>query len=378
MAAFAGEGDEEMKWQDTNIGMIGSEEDCAARKAAAATDEQWAGAGEQAGLEIWRVENRRTENDTPDFGVKRWPREEYGHFYSGDSYLVMNTIIDDEGAKSHDLHFWLGEKTTQDEMGVAAYKTVELDDLLDGVPVQYREVMGHESTTFLSYFPFLKYMDGGIESGFRKVQPEEYVPRLLHVSKQAGSKVVRVRQVELALSSLNQGDAFVLDAGTKVYVWFGENSSAFEKAKAGNVQSNLIGERHGKAVKGDEETDEFWEYFGGRGEISNEEKYSADPIEMCNHKLFRLSDESGSLEFSKVAEGKFSQDLLDSSDVFIVDAGVEIFAWVGSAASPMERRKAVMFAGKYLTTSGLPQHTRITRVIEGARKPTNFDDAFTG
>ena len=40
----------------------------------------------------------------------------------------------------------------QDEYGTAAYKTVELDTYLNDAPVQHREVQGHESSLFKTYF----------------------------------------------------------------------------------------------------------------------------------------------------------------------------------------------------------------------------------
>jgi hypothetical protein len=120
------------------------------------------GAGANPGVEVWRIENKVPV---------RQPKESYGKFCKGDSYLVLKTTISSGGAYEWDLHFWLGEESSVDEIGIAAYKTVELDDSLGGAPVQYRETQGNESSKFQAVFKQgLTYLDGGVDSGFKKVR----------------------------------------------------------------------------------------------------------------------------------------------------------------------------------------------------------------
>jgi len=113
------------------------------KKHAAQGEPAWKTAGKVPGIQVWRVEK---------FQIKEWPKEQYGKFYDGDSYIVLHTYKKEDKIL-YDAHFWLGTYTSQDEAGTAAYKTVELDDFLDGVPVQYREVQGSESDKFFTSLP---------------------------------------------------------------------------------------------------------------------------------------------------------------------------------------------------------------------------------
>jgi hypothetical protein len=100
-------------------------------------------------------------------------------------------------------------------MGTAAYKTVELDDSLGGAPIQHREVQEHESDQFLSVFKGgVHYQEGGVASGFKKVEKDKHEPRLLHLK---GARNVRVTSVPVKNTSLNEGDVFILDLGTVIY-----------------------------------------------------------------------------------------------------------------------------------------------------------------
>jgi len=222
---------------DSNIANLGSDLEKKVREAAANTEPAWEKAGQKVGLQIWRIEK---------FKVKAWPVEQYGSFYDGDSYIVLNTYKKEGGnALLFDVHFWLGTHTTQDEAGTAAYKTVELDDKLGGAPVQHREVQGYESELFLSYFKNeIKLLSGGVETGFKHVKPEEYKPRLLHIK---GKKKVRVTQVDLTRGSLNSGDVFILDSGLKIWQWNGKKSGPQEKQKGAQFSRALVDERKGRA-----------------------------------------------------------------------------------------------------------------------------------
>jgi hypothetical protein len=168
-----------------------------------------------------------------------------GKFHVGDSYILLATTASKSGGLTWAIHFWLGAETSQDEAGVAAYKTIELDDSLGGGPVQYREVQDNESQLFLSYFKSnggVEYLPGGVESGFRKVERDVFPDRLLHVK---GKRTVRVHEVPLSTSSLNSGDVFILDNGFKIYIFNGANANKGEKAKGLEVALNINSDERG-------------------------------------------------------------------------------------------------------------------------------------
>ena len=52
-----------------------------------------------------------------------------GKFHEGDCYILLATT-QNSGGVQHNVHFWLGSESSQDEQGIAAYKTVELDESL--------------------------------------------------------------------------------------------------------------------------------------------------------------------------------------------------------------------------------------------------------
>lgn len=331
----------------------------------------------QVGLLKWRIEQFKVV-------PSKQPPEE---FYSGDSYILLNTYKDKRSDKlHHDLHFWLGLHSTQDEVGTAAYKSVELDTYLNDLPVQHREIQGRESKLFLSYFKEaggIRILEGGVDSGFNHVKPEEYKPRLLWIK---GKKNVRISEAPLKLSSLNEGDVFILDEGLLITQWNGKDAGKDEKARGAVLCRTLDDQRKGKPEvlvieQGDQDCPDFYKKLEGTpADIKKADEVPADDeweSEVTKKRLFRLSDESKQMEFTLVSEGEIRKDQLDGNDVFIVDAGPEILIWVGKKSSRQEKAKAMTYAQDYIAKYERPSFLPITRIMEGAESEYfwNFFDA---
>ncbi|CAG2216135.1 GSN [Mytilus edulis] len=337
-------------WKDSNLALFGSDTEKQVKKESAEHEPAWKKAGLKPGIQIWRIVK---------FKVTHWQEEDFGKFYDGDSYIILNTYKEEGNEQLlFDVHFWIGKYSTQDEYGTAAYKTVELDTYLDDAPIQHREVQGHESELFRSYFKTITYLHGGADSGFRHVKPEEYQPRLFHFH---GDKYgVEVKEVTRKRSNLDSTDVYILDMGAKIYLWLGKGCNKDEKFKGLQYVNSLKDERRGKKTETEtleeettSESDEFYKALD-QGDEDDFDSSSDFVSSKTEKELYRLSDQTGEMKMTLEKTGQVQQGDLKSEDVFILDIQDELFVWIGSATTYAERKNAMTYAHNYLMKTDHP------------------------
>ncbi|KAH7245830.1 hypothetical protein BKA59DRAFT_176685 [Fusarium tricinctum] len=370
--------------KDSNVELIGSDIDHQVKYNSAITEPAWndGRVGLEPGLFIWRIEQ---------FEVIPWPNEKYGQFYDGDSFIVLfsELIGNGDGTEKlvHDIYFWLGQHTSQDEAGTAAYKTVELDEFLRGMATQHREIQEAPSDDFLALFPRISIRSGGTRSGFRHTEEEEEPQEtltLLRVFKNpaAGVNGVVVHEVEPVWTSLDDTDVFVLDVGGKIWVWQGKDCSPMEKAKAAQIVHDMTVAKHSEVEvvsQTESRSRRIVDLLGGddetpRGGFHSKKPFTPRSINQASKKLFRLSDSLGHLSFGLVKEGgRILHDDLESDDVFLLDdGGRSVWVWQGSGSSAAEKKSWLKVAQAYVrrlqAESGLEDAylTPVAKVVEGA------------
>ncbi|XP_064307411.1 villin-1 [Phalacrocorax carbo] len=329
------------------------------------------------GIQIWRIENME---------MVPVPTKSYGNFYEGDCYILLLTRKTGSSF-SYNIHYWLGKESSQDEQGAAAIYTTLMDDHLGTVAVQYREVQGHESETFRTYFKQgLIYKKGGVASGMKHVETNTYnVQRLLHVK---GKKNVVAGEVEMSWKSFNQGDVFLLDLGQLIIQWNGPESNQNERLKAMILAKDIRDrERGGRAkvgvVDGENEgaSPELMQVLthvlGEKGDIK-----AATPDDKVDQKLksslklYHISNASGNLVIQEVATRPLTQDMLLHEDCYILDqGGLKIFVWKGKNANKEEKQQAMSRALGFIKAKNYPESTSVETENDGSES-TIFRQLF--
>jgi gelsolin len=378
--------------KDSNVELIGSDIDYRVKYNSAAAEPAWndGKVGLVAGVYVWRIES---------FAVVEWPKDKFGQFYDGDSYIILHSYKvgrKDEEKLGHDIFFWLGSKTSQDEAGTAAYKTVELDEFLQGHATQHREIQQQPSDEFITLFPRLSILSGGVNSGFRHVE-EDAEPKktltLLRIFKYPATGrtgPIVVHEVQPSWESLDEEDVFVLDRGDKIWVWQGKNCSPMEKAKAAQVVHDMREAKHVDVEvlsQAESRSRIVVDMLGGKDleqttfraprPIAPSKRVDSKGANQQSPKLFRLSDSSGAISFGMVKDrGSVKREELDSNDIFLLDCGNAIWIWQGSNASKGEKAMWTSIAQSYARRAEDGDEsdedvylTPISKVVEGHESP---------
>jgi hypothetical protein len=176
--------------------------------------------------------------------------------------------------------------------------------------------------------------------------------------------------------AFGRGDCYLVDAGMKIYLWIGPNSSVDEKflTAAAAVMSDV--DREGKGdidrIEGGNEPDDFKALFDDFRLTDEDTEGILKKVHLETHeyKLWRVHREGDETFFAEVPMNKAS---LKTDDVFILDTWDDIFVWRGKDATAREKFDGTVLARRYDAERVGVQEIEI---IEEGDEPEEFLKAF--
>ncbi|XP_036074581.1 villin-like protein isoform X4 [Rousettus aegyptiacus] len=321
-------------------------------------------------LHIWIIENLK---------MVPVPESAYGNFFEEHCYIILHVPQSPKATQgaSSDLHYWIGKTADAKAQDAAGTFTQQLREVLGDATVQHREVQGHESDCFHSYFHGgVIYRKGGLASAVNHVETNLYnVRRLLHIR---GKKHMSATEVELSWNSFNKDDIFLLDLGKVMIQWNGPRSSISKKARGLSLTCCLQErERGGRAqigvVDDQVKATDFMEIMEAVLGCRVGNLYAAIPdgsinqLQKANVRLYHVYEKGEDLVIQELATCPLTQDLLHEEDCYILDqGGFRIYMWQGRMSSTQEKKAAFSRALGFIQAKGYPTCTNVEVVNQGA------------
>jgi len=319
-------------------------------------------------LTVWRI---------ADMKKAEVPKEMYGQFYQGDSYVMLYSYK--TGRKdAHLIYIWQGRDSSIDEKGASALLAKDLDDSMGGDPVQCRVPQGREPNHFLTLFHGKMIVHaGGFASAFKNKQDKDTTvqagPALYHIK---GTTELNTRAVTVPAdaTNLNGADCFALVTGDTCYTWCGKGSSAAEKKVAENISKILAKGKKAVTLQEGTEPEAFWKALGGKQEYPSSGEAAEEAKEA---RLFHCCNTHGYFKVDEIFN--FQQEDLINDDTMILDTYNEVFVWLGHDSAKEEKEEAMKTAVQYVLNApdGRSKDTPVYRINSGS-EPPNFTCHFAG
>lgn len=229
------------------------------------------------------------------------PESKYGQFNSGDCYIVKYTYSVNN-KENYILYYWIGKKSTKDEQGTVALKTIELDKELSGKAIQIRLTECKETRHFMSLFNGrIVIFQGGKASGFKNdsdvKNTDDLGSNLMLQIRSFGLDNTKAIQVDFSAHSLNSNDVFIIINSNETYVWYGKGSTGDERETAKQICKMF--KKEPEMIFETQEKDHFWNLLGGKFVYSNE-KVLQSSYQSLKTRLFEISNASGKINVQEI------------------------------------------------------------------------------
>jgi hypothetical protein len=194
-------------------------------------------------------------------------------------------------------------------------------------------------------------------------------PVVFHIQK---GKLVKMPDP----GTFGRGDCYLVDAGPKIYLWIGPNSTVDEKflTAASAVFKDTARKGHADIdrIDGGNEPEVFKALFDDFRLTDEDTEGILKNVHLETHefKLWRIHHEGDETFFAEVP---MERESLRSDDCYILDAWEDFFVWRGKDASAREKFDATMIARRY---DAERVGTQEIELIEEGDEPEEFYEAL--
>lgn len=313
------------------------------------------------------------------------PENEFGQFWSGESYVVLYRYKKGNREKSI-VYFWQGRDSSINEKGASALLSVEVfEDVSQiGEALQVRVLQQKESKHFLSVFP-----QGIVIHHGKKKKESSRDLRMFDcraMDDEGGDAFPRLRAVELShpdIAFLNSNHVSVIynARSNKCFIWKGQHANPVELRLAENVARIVSGNAvKVSTISENKETNDFFSLFtaSNASNTVSSSTYDQSRRMQLDIALYDFSLETGAVNVERVYS--IMQNDLNDAHVMVLDCVDRVYVWFGAESAFKVRKIALETALHHVKVDKSKKRPRNAEqtvfVVESGKEPSEFKRVF--